>query len=133
MKVLGKDGRVFAISGDVNNLKESKTEWFGSEHESLQVAGFNYNEDKRFETHRHIMRARLSNYSQECLIVMNGSIYVSVYDLDKHLLYCFVLKVGQFVILYRGYHGILVKNKDSRFIEVKNGPFTTVAEDKEHL
>lgn len=111
--------------------------WYGNDREAIQASRMCYNKDKTFRAHKHLLRPRLNNYTQECLIVYQGSIQVNVYsagieNLREHLTEL-VAKAGDIIILYRGYHDLKVLEDNSIFFEIKNGEFTSVEEDKTYL
>lgn len=118
---------------DLRDLHPNTTTWVGDPQKALQVAMFNYDFSKIFKGHKHIKRPRVNNYTQECIIVFNGELLANLYDNEKNFVDNFIMYSGCFAIFYQGYHEYTVFKAHTRFIEIKNGPFTTVAEDKVYL
>lgn len=145
MKEIKYDEIVYAIQDNLLNIEKIETKikkrqvnkevttWYGNNTEAIQASRMCYNVGKEFKTHKHILRPRLNNYTQECLIVIQGQIKVDIYNLDKVLIGEIEGNPGDIVILYKGYHKLLVTENNSIFYEVKNGCFTTVQEDKTFL
>lgn len=135
--ILGKDGRVIAIyfsKQEIDSLPLNQTQWIGDQHEAIQIAAFHYSPKKKFKGHRHIMRPRLNNYTQECMVILQGFLKARVYDIDKKFLAEFLMYAGSFGVFYRGYHEYEVIMKGTKFLEIKNGPFNcVVSEDKIYL
>lgn len=125
-------GEPLAIIVQKSDMQDGTT-WFCKDYDGLQVARMKYNSDKSFEAHTHIMRPRLSNYTEEAIIVFQGTLRVTIYDLGKEVVYSGYLYAGDMVISRRGYHQYEVIEDNSIFYEFKNGPFTTRSEDKKFL
>jgi len=136
------EGQVYAIHDTINSIEprfpmvsenQEGSKWYGEDREAMQASRMCYNKHKIFRAHTHILRPRLNNYTQECFIIHKGVIKLDIYSQDKELLANIVAREGDIVILYRGYHAVEVLEDDSIFYEIKNGPFTTVDEDKTYL
>lgn len=136
IKVKDKSGNLLAVlyeRKDIQNLEANKTIWIGDSQKALQVAMFHYDQTKYFKAHKHILRPRLNNYTQECMIVFTGKLRAILFDDDKQFINDFYIKPNEFAIFYKGYHAYEVIVHGTKFIEVKNGPFTSVKEDKVYL
>jgi len=133
MKEINKNGELYAIRGMMSEVPKGKTGWYGGTDKAIQVAQFHYDNGKEFVPHRHILRPRLNNYTQECLLVIQGEIFVTIHDINRAFVATEKLSAFEFIILYQGYHGVNVTGDNTKFFEFKNGPFTTVKEDKELL
>ena len=138
------EGQVYAIHDTIGSIEQIEptvdipitgnqegTKWYGSDREAVQASRMCYNKHKTFRAHKHLLRPRLNNYTQECFLVHQGSIQVDIYSTDRESLGKLIAKAGDIVLLYRGYHALEVLEDNSVFFEIKNGPFTTVEEDKE--
>jgi hypothetical protein len=122
---------VYAILVPTNNPQEG-TEWFGSQHESLQVSRMKYPAGKSFRTHWHILNPRTIKRTQEAFVVVRGRIAVDVYDNGRVPKMIGTLEAGpgEAVFVYRGGHGVRVL-EDFIGYELKCGSFSYVSEDKE--
>ena len=95
----------------------------------LQVGTFWYQEGERCKPHRHILNDRPNKITQECNIVMSGSVAVSLYDGGKEFR-SVVLYAGDLMVMLHGGHGFEILEPDTKIIECKNGPFISVEKDK---
>lgn len=126
--------KVYAIvDSPRKGFKRQQSIWYGSELESLQASQMDYHSGKSFKVHQHKLNPRKIGYTQEALIVIYGKIEVSVYNEHHALLEKVILKAGDIILLYRGYHGLVIVNDNSIFYEIKAGKFTSVEEDKEFI
>jgi len=144
------EGQLYAVHDTIESIESAKstveipitgnqenTSWYGDSREAIQASRMCYNKNKAFKAHKHILRPRLNNYTQECLIIYKGLIQVNIYsagaaNLKEHL-HTLTAKAGDIIILYRGYHDLKVLEDNSIFFEIKNGEFTNVEEDKCYL
>ena len=126
-----KDGEIYAIHSSILDLKDG-TEWFGSQHESLQASRMKYLADKSFRIHHHILNPRTIKRTQESFVVIQGKIAVDVYDNKANLLGTLEAGTGEAIFVYRGGHGVRIL-EDCIVYEIKAGSFSYVSEDKEFL
>lgn len=125
--------KVFALLSPLSNLSEkNKTEWFGASYEPLQGSRMYYDK-KTFRCHRHKLNPRTIHHTQECFIVISGSIEVVIYDNDKNLLGSLCAKTGDVIFIWDGYHELNITEDDSIVYEIKCGQFTTLTDDKEYF
>ena len=130
-QILDTNGRLYAVVTDVMSKEDTGTVWLGNEYESLQAGVFKFDSDKSFKKHKHILRPRICNYTQECITVFSGRLGVDIYDNSNKLLWSGDLTAGQLIITYRGYHYYRVMEQNTRFTELKNGnAYCSVDEDK---
>jgi len=134
--------QVYAIHDTIESIdlaykhlteNQEGTKWYGRNREAIQASRMCYNKHKTFRAHKHLLRPRLNNYTLECFIVYQGSIQVDIYSTKREYLKKLIAKAGDIVLIYRGYHDLEVLEDNSIFFEIKNGPFTTVEEDKVYL
>jgi hypothetical protein len=90
--------------------------------ESLQLLIHNFKKGKEIKSHYHKPTRRYTEKLQECLVVKKGEISVQLYSMSGEKIDTLVLSAGEVFILLNGGWGITV-NKDSEFVEIKNGPF----------
>jgi hypothetical protein len=104
----------------------------------LQVGFFQYKQGHIVREHRHLPKKRpaYQGPTQEVLIIRKGRLAVDFYQclpsgynpyVGRKILY-----EGDVIILLSGGHGFEAFD-DTELIEVKDGPYSTVAEDKAYL
>lgn len=126
---ISKDGILFAIIHKTSDWKKGLD--FLTPNESFsQVGTWWYEKGKHLKAHKHIRNERESSLTQECVIVMHGSIKASVYDEANVLFHTEILKKGDFMIMLGGGHSYDILEDNTKIIECKNGPFITVEKDK---
>lgn len=119
---------------DTNTIYKENSKWYGDKIEPVQASRMCYNKDKKFAAHKHILRPRAHDFTQECFIVIKGGIEIKILTPENELIDCIIATAGDIVILYRGYHSLFVLQDNSVFYEVKNsGPFTEPKDDKVYL
>ena len=81
--------------------------------------------------HIHRVRKRIPEHKTiEVIYVISGSLEATFYTLEKKIAGKIELVNGDICCLYDGGHGLKVLTNDTKFLEVKNGPFISVEEDK---
>lgn len=118
----------------VGNLKDAPhgNAFYGNGKNPLEWAMFNLSGGDVLQAHIHKTRKRIGSHKTvEFLYIVQGKLRVDFYDLGKNKLCSEVLSANEFVCLYDGGHGFKALRNDTKFIEVKNGPFVGVEEDKE--
>jgi hypothetical protein len=80
--------------------------------------------------HRNIPRT-ISD-TQEVLHIEQGVVEIEFYSENKEKVENRILKSGDTILLISGGHGFNIL-EDARFLEIKQGPYYGVEEDKEHL
>ena len=134
MKKIEKDGILYCIYDDLNSLSDkSESKWYSKSSEAIQVCRMNYNKGKEFKAHKHILRPRLNNYTQEAIIVLKGKISATIYDKNDTIIAVIKLKENNIGIFFTGGHGFEVLSDNTVFYEIKNGEFTRVEEDKKYI
>lgn len=96
----------------------------------IQAGTWLYDKGTKLKAHRHIVNERMIERTQEVVVVMNGKLRIDLYDENNTIFFEQVVEKGDmFVILTIG-HGYEILEDDTRIIEIKNGPFTSVEKDK---
>ena len=132
MRTIEKNGVAYAII-------HKKSEWnegldFLTPAESFcQVGTWWYQQGEKLREHRHIYNDRPNTLTQECVIVVNGSMRVDFYDNNNQKFLSEILECGDLMIILSGGHGYEILENDTKILECKNGPFTSVETDKELL
>ena len=89
--------------------------------EFLQVSILNLM-SKGVEPHAHLSRANLNVKIQECWILMGGSLFVDIFDIDDSLVTNFKLSYGDVLVSFNGGHSF-TSSDDALLIEIKNVPY----------
>ena len=74
--------------------------------------------------HKEMARTSFTSAAQEMWLVIKGRFEVELYDLDGDTLLAKVIMVPCHVCFsFRGYHSIKALEENSRFFEIKSGPY----------
>ena len=122
-------GKLLAIIVSPIQWKEG-LDFITTDEEFIQVGTWNYDKGKVLDRHFHNIVNRSSNLTQECVVVMSGSMLVDIYDDEQTLLGSKRLAAGDFAVFLAGGHGYEILEDGTRIIETKNGPFLGVDLDK---
>lgn len=99
----------------------------------LQAGCWQYPAGKDLRNHRHKNNPRTVGKTQELVYVKRGRIKARILGKDGRLVHEVVLDTGDFAVMVDGGHGYQILDDGTQILEVKNGPFTDVATDKEAL
>ncbi len=94
-----------------------------------QVALMNRRASEIIPPHTHLPVPRSIRGTQEVLIVLEGNIRADLYDSKRRFIQSEILTGGDVIVLVAGGHGFTIID-DSKFIEVKQGPYVP-GKDKE--
>ena len=97
----------------------------------IQVGTWWYQNGKSLKAHRHKINGRVTERTQESVIVINGSLRIDFYDDHNNIFQSEILKAGDIGIILTVGHGYQILEDNTKTIEVKNGPFISVEKDKE--
>jgi len=97
--------------------------------EPLQMGVLIHPAGKRLAAHVHKEARKVITEVQEVLHILYGTVRVDFYSEDQKLIDSKTLYCGDTVILLRGGHGLSML-EDSKIMEVKQGPYRGVEEDK---
>ena len=91
----------------------------------MQISRIKLKNSKKIKPHSHLLKQiNFDSVNQnECWIVINGMIEVSLFDIDKTHLKTMNLHKGNMLFTSGGGHSINNSSEDSEFIEVKLGPY----------
>lgn len=129
-----KDGITYAVIVPILHFQHSgETQWYGNDDDFIQVARMKYDKSKVFKPHKHKIRPRTIQKTQEAFIVLMGKVKASIYDDKDNLIREVILEEKSIGIFYNGGHGYKIMENGTIIIEVKPGTFTTWQEDKEYL
>ena len=121
MKVKDDSGNIVAIVFDINNYKDEKSFLTDSEDE-IQLGIFNLEKNNEIARHYHPKQIRKIEKTTEVIILISGQIEVSLFDLKNELIENIKLDEGKIIIFIQGGHSLKIL-EDSKFIEVKQGPY----------
>jgi len=130
METIEKNGVCYAILHRKNDWKEG-LDFLTPDKIFCQVGTWWYQKGKRLNSHRHIYNERLNTLTQECVIVLAGSMRADLYDSDDRVFHSEVLESGDMMIMVEGGHGYEILESHTKIVECKNGPFVSVEKDKE--
>jgi hypothetical protein len=97
----------------------------------IQAGTWWYSSGKILRAHRHKINERKAERTQETIIVMNGSMRIDFYDDSYNVFQQETVKTGDICIILTIGHGYQILEDNTKIVEVKNGPFTSVEKDKE--
>jgi len=115
-----------------NNIEGIKTRVNLSEDkEFLQVMALRENRGKTFNAHYHVFKKLpILPITQECLVIIKGSVECFLYDTDNKLIANSRISAGDCVITFYGGHKYKILEDDTLFYEFKNGPYYGQLDDK---
>lgn len=96
----------------------------------LQISAMRLPCGKGVDPHKHLENRRVSDITQESIIVISGSVEASYFDIDARLLHKRVLHAGDCTVTFRGGHAFMSLSDDTRLYEVKNGPYLGHVKDR---
>tara|TARA_R100001509_G_scaffold62718_1_gene34564 strand:- start:506 stop:922 length:417 start_codon:yes stop_codon:yes gene_type:complete len=100
------------------------------ESQFLQLAAMKIKKDHKFRGHKHLRLVRETDITQECWIVIRGSVKTFHYDEDDNLIEENILNEGDATITFRGGHNYQSLSEDTLVYEIKTGPYMGQAKDK---
>ena len=103
------------------------------ESEFLQVRSLKVPAEKAFRAHKHFPQQRTTEMTQESLVIIQGVLEATIYDLDDKVLDTFILKSGDCIITLKGGHSFKALEENTSFYEHKNGPYYGLVKDKEFI
>lgn len=96
----------------------------------IQVASMNYNKGHHMRAHRHTIYPREAMRTNEVFIILQGRVVANVLSEQGELVEKVYLRQGDVAIFLAGGHSFDVKDNATHIIEVKNGPYFGVEQDK---
>lgn len=99
---------------------------------SQQLGLISRKKDYLIKAHIHRVIKREISITQEVLHVLSGKIEITLFDKNKKIVKTLELVSGDTILLASGGHGIKFI-EDSKILEVKQGPYSGVGDDKEHF
>lgn len=111
------------------NIEITKTEFFTPGDYSQQLGIIKYPKGGLIKPHYHNKVVREIHLTQEVLVIRKGKVKVNLFNKDLSYMCSVVLNIGDVILLASGGHGFEML-EDTEMLEVKQGPYINVAEDK---
>ena len=114
-----------------NISTEKRIEFFTDPNDQLQIAAFDMKEGEIIQPHIHLQNIRQINRTVEIIFVQKGQMTVTFHESEenKKILESIVLRRGDVILLRSGIHGFIV-DKDCKFLEFKQNPFSETLDKK---
>ena len=74
--------------------------------------------------------SRTGHRTQECVFVVSGRMKINFFSENQEFLESHEVSQGDFAVIFGGGHGYEILEDDTKILETKNGPFTSVEKDK---
>ena len=115
-----------------HDYSPEKTSFFSDAEYSQQLGIIKYPKGGKIKAHYHNELSREVTYTQEVLVVRKGILRVDLYDKSLLFLKSVTLFQHDAIFLVSGGHGFEML-EDCEMLEVKQGPYNGVANDKTHF
>ena len=132
MKQISHKNEVVAIFHKLSEWKEG-LDFLTDDNAYIQAGTWNYNKAKVLKAHRHKINPRTINQTQETFILLSGRLRVDLYDENNSIFAQEELGAGDIGIILNIGHGYYILEDNTKVLEVKPGPFTSVEKDKEMI
>lgn len=109
-----------------------KTEFYTPEEYSQQLGIIKYPRNGLIKPHFHNKVSREVQYTQEVLVIRKGEVKVNLYDQQLSFICAVILNQGDTILLASGGHGFEML-EDTEMLEIKQGPYNGVSNDKTHF
>jgi hypothetical protein len=97
---------------------------------NFQLATSEYTSEQKVKAHVHLSQDRVVKDTQECIFIVKGETEVTIYS-DKTTVHSkHSLTTGDVILFVSGGHGMTF-SKNTRLVEVKQGPYFGFDKDKE--
>lgn len=115
-----------------SNYEPEGTNFITSGENPIQLGVLKHRQGTKIKPHVHKNIPKIINDIQEVLHMEYGKVEVEFYESANTKIGSTVLNSGDTILLISGGHGFNVL-EDSKLIEVKQGPYYSVGEDKERI
>ena len=130
MRVIRDKEKIIAIIYRNEDWEEGLN-FFTPNELNIQVSSWYYHKGKKLASHVHKINPRQVDRTHEVTYVKQGKMKVLLYGEDKRFLEEFILNEGDLAVYAYGGHGYEILEDNTQIVEVKNGPFIDVSQDKE--
>lgn len=132
LKTVTDNGTLIALVGSFEDSAWGNN--FLTQNELPMQLGVMRVNKQQVQDHIHKIRNRqVKSISNEFHYVVRGKVLVRLFNYEKKLIEKIMLCPNMFCLLFNGGHGFEIIKDDTLILEIKNGSFTTVAEDKEKI
>ena len=114
------------------NYEPEGVNFVTAEDNPLQVGVLKHQKNSKIKPHLHKSSPRIINAIQEVLHIAYGKVEAEFYGGDGKKVGSSILNSGDTIVLLSGGHGFNIL-EDSKILEVKQGPYRGVEEDKERI
>ncbi|MFH1325753.1 MAG: hypothetical protein ABIH49_03230 [archaeon] len=128
METLEKDGKRFAFVIRKDSNIQGK-EFLSKDEDLIQVGFMNLKKGDSIDPHFHKFYERKIERTSEVIYILEGKVKVNIYENKKKVIDTIIEK-GDLIVLLSGGHGFEIL-EDTKFFEVKQGPFIGAENDKE--
>ncbi len=101
--------------------------------EYIQICAKSMPKGMTFKPHKHNKLERITDYTQEAWIILEGSVHANFWDVNDQPIHETVLNSGDCAIVFRAGHSFEVLEEETILYEVKSGPYYGVERDKSFL
>jgi hypothetical protein len=108
------------------------TTFFTPSDYSQQLGIIKYPQGGTIKPHFHNKVSREVHYTQEVLVIRQGVVKVNLFDSQLEFICSKVLRKGDVILLAAGGHGFEML-EDAEMLEIKQGPYNGVENDKTHF
>lgn len=129
-KIFDKNKKLIAIVNKFKKELNSKN-FLTDEEMSMQFATFNLKKGDEIKRHIHNKQKRVIFTTTEAITVLEGSMFIDLYDNNHEFLEKVLLEKHDSIVIYDGGHGLQM-NEDCHFLEFKQGPYDS-KNDKYHF
>lgn len=121
-----------SIVGIIHRIEEWKDglDFLTPNESFIQAGTWWYAAGKQLKAHRHIVNKRTVERTHETVIVLSGSMRIDFYDDANKIFHQEIVSAGDICVILTVGHGYEILENNTKIVEVKNGPFTTVEKDK---
>jgi len=121
MKIFDNENNLLGYLIKIDDFPDGK-KFLTENNNEFQVATFTMEENEIIKRHIHNKYKRKVFTTSEAITVIEGTLEVEIYDLNKSYLNTFNLNAGDTIVMIAGGHG-LKATKNTKFIEIKQGPY----------
>ena len=133
MRTIQHNGVLLAILGNAKDIPVGRFFW-PDESSPIQWGTQYLGKGDATAPHVHKIRNRqFKSKTIEVFVVLSGKLRANIYTPDKTRIESIILRPGCFLVTYDGGHGFEAVNDETKFIEVKLGPFVGVEDDKDRF
>lgn len=105
------------------------------EDQFLQMSAIKVDSGKSYRSHKHLVKEILEKetITQESWVVIQGSVRVTLYDIDDKIIAVEVINRGDSSITFAGGHGYEILEDNTVVYEYKTGPYRGQQLDKKFI